>query len=53
MLCMATIVASFQDMLHACLLGGFHDLCERTWVVLGKGGWGVLMFVNCYRKSQI
>ncbi len=55
MLCMATIVASFQDMLHACLLGGFHDLYERKWVVLGleRGGWGVLMFVNCYRKSQI
>ncbi len=52
MLCMSTIVASFQNMLHACLLGGFHDLYERKWVVLEKGA-GMLLFVNCYRKSQI
>jgi hypothetical protein len=49
---MSTIVASFQNMLHACLLGGFHDLYERKWVVLEKGA-GMLLFVNCYRKSQI
>jgi hypothetical protein len=43
MLCMSTIVASFQDMLHACLLGGFHDLSERKCVVLGKWGGSVVI----------
>jgi hypothetical protein len=52
---MSTIVASFQDMLHACLLGGFHDLYERKWVVLGKGGGGeccCLLTVTENHKSE-